>query len=226
MNDALPEPGPELAAALAVVGEAARLERCRVPGTDLEIAVIDARTIADVQARAEAIMAAPPYWAIAWPAGVALARCLARCGPDLLSRADVLDFGAGSGLVGLAAAQAGASVTCCDTDPAALAAVRVNAAINGVEVATVAEPVAAHWCFAADLLYDAETRSVIESLGSERVVVAESRAPDALPAEFQPIATVNASALPDLDDHRRVTVAGRGLSDGDRATLADALEER
>ena len=45
----------------------------------------------------------------------------------------VLDFGSGSGLVGIAAARAGAArVVASDLDPFALAAIPVNAAANGV----------------------------------------------------------------------------------------------
>jgi predicted nicotinamide N-methyase len=47
----------------------------------------------------------------------------------------VLDFGAGSGLVAIAAALAGAArVTAAEIDPFAIAAIRLNAALNGVAV--------------------------------------------------------------------------------------------
>src|SRR5205823_14213607 len=47
----------------------------------------------------------------------------------------VLDFGAGSGLVAIAAAKAGAThVLCAEIDQFAAAAIAVNAALNGVEI--------------------------------------------------------------------------------------------
>src|SRR5262249_35725957 len=47
----------------------------------------------------------------------------------------VLDFGAGGGLVAIAAAKAGARVTAAEIDPFAAAAIALNAALNGFEVA-------------------------------------------------------------------------------------------
>jgi predicted nicotinamide N-methyase len=55
--------------------------------------------------------------------------------PEVVAGRRVLDLAAGSGLVGIAAALAGAgSVTANDIDPYALAAIALNAAANGVEV--------------------------------------------------------------------------------------------
>jgi predicted nicotinamide N-methyase len=77
----------------------------------------------------------PPYWAFAWAGGQALARHLLDY-PDLVRGKQVLDIGAGSGLVGLAAAQAGAaSVLAADIDAFACAAIRLNAAANDCEIA-------------------------------------------------------------------------------------------
>src|SRR6185312_15528889 len=58
----------------------------------------------------------PPYWAFAWAGGQALARYVLD-NPALVAGKRVLDFGAGSGLVALAAAKAGAaSVLAADID--------------------------------------------------------------------------------------------------------------
>ena len=74
----------------------------------------------------------PPFWAFAWAGGQALARYLLDH-PDVVAGRRVLDFGAGSGLQGLAAAKAGAaSVEFNDIDPHALAAIELNAAVNQV----------------------------------------------------------------------------------------------
>ena len=78
----------------------------------------------------------PPFWAFAWAGGQALARHVLDH-PETVAGHRVLDFGAGSGLVAIAAAQAGGRVTANDVDPVALAAVRLNAALNGQHVDTV-----------------------------------------------------------------------------------------
>ena len=79
----------------------------------------------------------PPFWAFAWVGGQALARFLLDH-PEEVAGRDVLDFGAGSGLVAIAAAKANAaSVIAAETDPFAAAAIALNAALNGVTIAIV-----------------------------------------------------------------------------------------
>lgn len=79
----------------------------------------------------------PPFWAFAWAGGQALARHVLDH-PGIVRGKRVLDFAAGSGLVGIAALKAGAaSVTCADIDPFAHAAIALNAAENGVAPLTV-----------------------------------------------------------------------------------------
>jgi predicted nicotinamide N-methyase len=76
----------------------------------------------------------PPFWAFAWPGGQALARYLLDR-PEVVAGRRVLDVGAGSGLVAIAAARAGAAhVRAVDIDPAAVAAIGRNARANGVTV--------------------------------------------------------------------------------------------
>ena len=76
----------------------------------------------------------PPYWAFAWAGGQALARHILDH-PDLVRDRGVLDFGAGSGLVAIAAALSGARVTAAEIDPFAAAAISLNATLNAAEVA-------------------------------------------------------------------------------------------
>jgi len=74
----------------------------------------------------------PPFWAFAWAGGQGLARWLLD-NPAEVAGKRVLDLAAGSGLVGIAAMQAGAvSALCADIDPFCAAAVALNAAANGV----------------------------------------------------------------------------------------------
>ena len=78
----------------------------------------------------------PPFWAFAWPGGQATARLLLD-EPARVKGKRVLDFAAGCGIASIAAAMAGAaSVEAAEIDPLALAAVRQNAALNGVAIAT------------------------------------------------------------------------------------------
>lgn len=76
----------------------------------------------------------PPFWAFAWAGGQALARYVLDHPAEIAGRV-VLDLAAGSGLVAIAAAKAGASaVRAVEIDPRAVAAVSLNAAVNGVAV--------------------------------------------------------------------------------------------
>jgi len=76
----------------------------------------------------------PPFWAFAWVGGQALARYLLDH-PEQIAGRCVLDFGAGSGLVAIAAAKAGAAaVVAADIDHFAAAAITANAALNEVAV--------------------------------------------------------------------------------------------
>jgi predicted nicotinamide N-methyase len=72
----------------------------------------------------------PPFWAFAWAGGQGLARYILDH-PHTVEGAVVLDFASGSGLVGIAAARAGAArVISCDIDPFARPAIALNADAN------------------------------------------------------------------------------------------------
>lgn len=74
----------------------------------------------------------PPFWAFAWAGGQALARHVLD-NPLLVQGKQVIDLASGSGLVGIAAMQAGAaSVLAADIDGFSLEAMRLNAELNGV----------------------------------------------------------------------------------------------
>jgi predicted nicotinamide N-methyase len=76
----------------------------------------------------------PPFWSIAWLGGEALARYVLDH-PDEVAGKRVLDLGSGSGLVGIAAMQAGAaSVLATDIDPLCAVVIPMNAAVNGVAI--------------------------------------------------------------------------------------------
>ncbi|CAG0953949.1 MAG: methyltransferase [Rhizobiaceae bacterium] len=105
---------------------------------------------------------ASPYWAYPWAGGLALARYLADH-PSAVAGSRVVDLGSGSGLVAIAAAKAGArAVLAADVDRHAVAAIGLNAALNGVAVATCradltdGPPPDADIVLAGDVFYAAE----------------------------------------------------------------------
>ena len=94
----------------------------------------------------------PPYWAYRWAGGAVLARhFLDR--PETVRSRRVLDLGAGSGVVGIAAAKAGASqVIAAEIDPYAVVALGLNAAMNDVTVTVLAHDLTAGPPPAVDLV--------------------------------------------------------------------------
>ncbi|MBU2580963.1 MAG: 50S ribosomal protein L11 methyltransferase [Alphaproteobacteria bacterium] len=74
----------------------------------------------------------PPFWAFAWVGGQALARYVLD-NPLLVAGKRVLDLGSGSGIVAIAAMQAGASTACAaDIDAYSSVAASLNAHANVV----------------------------------------------------------------------------------------------
>lgn len=147
-----------------------------------------------------------PYWTFCWASGQALAYYILQNKEKFAGRI-ILDFGAGSGVVAIAAALAGAKkVFACDIDPDAITAIRANAALNKVSVYTcrslveVAEPL--DLIIAADVLYDRDNFHFLEDFLSyaPEILVADSRAKSINVAPYQKIAEISATTLPDLDE--------------------------
>lgn len=111
--------------------------------------------------QAAAVGLVDPYWAFCWAGGQALARYVLDH-PDLVSGRNVLDFGAGGAVEGIAAALCGATVLCADIDPLATLAAERNAARNGVTLTTTTEnligrdDVACDVVLAGDVFYGTE----------------------------------------------------------------------
>ena len=161
----------------------------------------------------------PPFWAFAWPGGQATARLLLD-DPSRVAGRRVLDFAAGCGIAAVAAAMAGAaSVEAAEIDPLALAAVRLNAALNGVAVATPEGDVvgaARRWdvILAGDVCYEAPmTAHILPWLrrmaadGAEVLLADPGRA--YLPADgLQPIVRHAVATTLELEDStlREVTI--------------------
>lgn len=102
----------------------------------------------------------PPFWAFAWAGGQALARHVLDH-PEIVAGRRVLDFAAGSGIVALAAARAGAaSVVAAEIDRFAAAAIALNAEANGLAITIALDDlvgrtdVAAEIVLAGDVCYE------------------------------------------------------------------------
>lgn len=184
-----------------------------------------------------AIEAFPAYWAFCWASGQWLARYLLD-NAGLVKNKTVLDFGAGSGVAGIAAAMAGAArVVACDIDADAWLATQLNAQANRqdavVEIAGDVFALNEHFdiVLAADVLYDRANLPLLDHLlgiGGE-VWVADSRIRDFHYAGFEKVMMAEAFTFPDLDESsefRRVSLY-RGQShswSGDRGGEGQCLK--
>ncbi len=103
---------------------------------------------------------APPFWAFAWPGSVAMARHILDR-PDIVAGRRVLDFAAGCGLAAIACVKAGAaSVEAAEIDPMAIAAMRLNAAENDIEIDALSGDIVGSACrwdliLCGDVCYEA-----------------------------------------------------------------------
>lgn len=161
------------------------------------------------------IMDNPLYWIFCWASGQVMARFILD-NPNRVAGKTVLDFGAGSGVVGIAAALAGAArVIACDVDTEALAACRYNAACNGVTLTYLDDfdqldtPVDV--IVAADVLYDRSNLHWLDRFCqiAPEVLLADSRVRDFDVPPFERVANIASCTLPDLDESpefRHVTV--------------------
>jgi predicted nicotinamide N-methyase len=156
---------------------------------------------------AEKIMSEPPYWSFCWASGQILAGWILQ-NKEVVAGQTVLDFGAGSGVVAIAAALAGAQqVVAVDVDPLAREAIQVNADLNKVhvQVADDFEKAAAagiEVLFAADVLYDKENFPFLKRFARAacQVYVADSRVRDLSVAPYRKIGGGTSVSRPDLDE--------------------------
>jgi predicted nicotinamide N-methyase len=162
------------------------------PGQALDASVVNA------------LMEEPPYWTLCWASGQVLARYILD-NPELVAGRRMLDLGAGSGVVAIAAALAGArQVLACDTDIWARRATSLNAGLNGVRIDIVDDLAAApgvDLITAADILYDRDNLPLVDELARRAaVLLADSRVPDLDPEGYRLTAVNQATTWPDLDE--------------------------
>ncbi|OAI93842.1 class I SAM-dependent methyltransferase [Pseudomonas putida] len=196
----------QLQAALSGLLGDARLVACELPDCPLKLWLIDAdnmdRAFSPEETRR--ILDEPPYWSFCWASGLAMARYLAER-PDWVAGKRVLDFGAGSGIAGIAAAKAGAlEVVACDLDPLALQASRANAELNEVQLSYSSDFFAEDDRFdlilVADVLYDRANLPLLDQFLSRgrQALVADSRVRDFQHPLYRRLDTLHALTLPDL----------------------------
>jgi predicted nicotinamide N-methyase len=188
-----------------------------LPGTDLKLWLIDANNMDRAFSPEETrrILEDPPYWSFCWASGLALARFLAEQ-PHWVAGKRVLDFGAGSGVAGIAAMKAGAfKVVACDLDPLAIEACRANAELNGVTLEYSGDFFAEEDRFdlilVADVLYDRANLPLLDQFLSrgKQVLVADSRVRDFQHPLYTRLGILEALTLPDLAEpweFRRVSL--------------------
>ena len=184
----------------------ARLVVSDLPECELRLWLIDAdnmdREFSPDETRR--ILDDPPYWSFCWASGLAMARYLAER-PEWVEGKRVLDFGAGSGIAGIAAKKAGAlEVVACDLDPLALQASRANAELNDVELSYSSDFFAEDDRFdlvlVADVLYDRANLPLLDAFLSRghQALVADSRVRDFRHPLYRQLDTLHALTLPDL----------------------------
>jgi len=120
--DLLPEiPGGWHDVEIALDGKSVRMYRPRDPDLFLDDAQVHQEN-----ARHDYM----PYWAYLWPSSIPMSNAVLRAPWPV--GAEVLELGAGIGLVGLAAAGRGDRVTFSDYDRTALHVCRLNTRLNGL----------------------------------------------------------------------------------------------
>lgn len=198
-----------------------RLEKIRLPQIpELSLYLINEDYPRDrlTREQALALMDDPPFWSFCWASGQVLGRCVLD-NPDWVRGKSLVDFGAGSGVVGIAAKMAGARrVVLCDMDETALRAGGLNGRTNGVDVDFSAsieellkEDVGSWMITVADVFYD---RANLPLLGTllERfatVLASDSRLKGQQLPGMEIIGNHDSHTVPDLDESpefNRVTV--------------------
>lgn len=154
-----------------------------------------------------------PYWAFVWSSGAALARYILDH-PDTVAGKRLVDFGSGSGVVGLAALKAGAESVClCDIDELALKAGVVNAQANNLPVRCATSVEAAgdfDMLVVGDILYDTRNHGLAQTLFAQAkpLLWAESQAQTKL-SQQGPVAKYEGETFPNIggfDEHKSIHI--------------------
>jgi predicted nicotinamide N-methyase len=157
----------------------------------------------------EYLMDNPPYWSFCWAGGQVLARYFLDH-PQWVKDKTLVDFGAGSGVVGIAAKLAGARrVILCDRDEKALDAGKLNSHLNQVTLefsssleALMEEEVSSWVIVAADVFYDRDNQSLLTTLRTRFASfwMADSRLSGLVLPDLTFMGNFASHTVPDLDE--------------------------
>ena len=207
----------QLNSALQSIVTGARLSISPCAPLNLKLWLIDPSTMQRPFSPQETqrLLDAPPYWCFCWASGLALAQWIIEH-PEVVAGKRIIDVGAGSGIVALAAKYAGArEAVACDLDPLAILACRANAELNQLALSYSAdlfsETQPYDILFAADVLYDAENLPLLQRFPefAKHLIVADSRQRDFQHPLLQKTAVLHAQTQPDLaepEEFRQVSL--------------------
>jgi predicted nicotinamide N-methyase len=160
------------------------------------------------QSQIENLMDSPPYWAFCWASGQVMARHILDH-PELVLDKTVVDFGSGSGVVAIAAAQAGArKAIALDIDPTALLACRLNSLLNKTQIEITNHlveselDIASTLLLIADVFYDRDNIPMLDEFirDYQDVIVADSRVKPSELKGLTEVARHASSTVPDLGE--------------------------
>lgn len=198
----------QLNSSLQSILSSAQLVASPLPGLPLQLWLIDPSNMQRHMNpdETQALLDAPPYWSFCWASGLALAKWILD-NPEYVKDQRVIDVGAGSGIVALAAKLAGAkTAVACDLDPIALHACRANAQLNQIELDYSAdlfcETEKYDVLFAADVLYDADNLPLLNRFPdvAQQIIIADSRQRNFQHPLFIKSQTLYGETLPDLGE--------------------------
>jgi predicted nicotinamide N-methyase len=158
----------------------------------------------DLNARCAELLAGgyAPYWAFCWSGGQALARYILDH-PEWVRGQHVVDFGAGSAVVAIAAKRAGAArAIAVDTDPKARYFAQRNAELNGVELEVRARmPESFDLLLASDVFYDLEATAMVQRAvqAGARALIADPGRPGSYRPRCPPLLWLESRTFPDVD---------------------------
>ena len=196
----------QLNSALQSIVAGARLSISPCAPLNLKLWLIDPSTMQRPFSPQETqrLLDAPPYWCFCWASGLALAQWIIEH-PEIVAGKRIIDVGAGSGIVALAAKYAGArEAVACDLDLLAILACRANAELNQLALSyssdLFSETQPYDILFAADVLYDAENLPLLQRFPefAKHLIVADSRQRDFQHPLLQKTAVLHAQTQPDL----------------------------
>ncbi len=198
-----------LEASLQQVLPSARLTISSLPGLpEIRLWLLDPDNLDRAFAAEETrrLLETPPYWGFCWGSGLALARWILD-NPDQVRGKQVLDFGAGSGVVAIACALAGARTSiACDLDPAAQLASQLNAELNQVDLQIASDfftcTASIDLLLAADVLYDSDNHRLLAhfSQRAHQTLIADSRVRNLQHSDFDKLTTLKGQTWPDLGE--------------------------